>query len=113
MSKGLSTKCDKVAFQSDTKNVTSDVTLNVTSDSSSDVTLNVSSKVTLNSTERAVLALLQQNPTYSRNELADMISRTTRTVQRILISLKEKGFIKRVGSKQSPQWVVLKSHTLS
>ena len=68
MSKGLSTKCDKVAFQSDTKNVTSDVTLNVTSDSSSDVTLNVSSKVTLNSTERAVLALLQQNPTYSRND---------------------------------------------
>ena len=99
--------------QSDIQSVTSDVTLNVTSDSSSDVTLNVSSKVPLNSTEMAVLALLQQNPTYSRNELADMISRTTRTVQRILISLKEKGFIKRVGSKQSPQWVVLKSPTLS
>ena len=99
--------------QSDIQSVTSDVTLNVTSDSSSDVTLNVSSKVSLNSTEMAVLALLQQNPTYSRNELADMISRTTRTVQRNLISLKAKGFIKRVGSKQSPQWVVLKSHTLS
>jgi len=99
--------------QSDIQSVTSDVTLNVTSDSSPDVTLNVSSKVSLNSTEKAVLALLQQKPTYSRNELADMISRTTRTVQRILISLKEKGFIKRVGSKQSPQWVVLKSHTLS
>jgi ATP-dependent DNA helicase RecG len=95
--------------QSDIQSVTSDVT----SDSSPDVTLNVSSKVSLNSTEMAVLALLQQKPTYSRNELADMISRTTRTVQRILISLKEKGFIKRVGSKQSPQWVVLKSHTLS
>jgi ATP-dependent DNA helicase RecG len=99
--------------QSDIQSVTSDVTLNVTSDNSSDVTLNVSSKVTLNSTEGAVLALLQQNPTYSRNELAAMISRTTRTVQRILVSLKEKGFIKRIGSKQSPQWVVLKSRTLS
>lgn len=99
--------------QSDIQSVTSDVTLNVTSDSSSDVTLNGSSKVSLNSTEMAVLALLQQNPTYSRNELADMISRTTRTVQRILISLKEKGFIKRIGSKQSPQWVVLKSQPLS
>jgi len=64
--------------------------------------------VTLNGTEMSVLALLKQKPDSSREEIADKISKTTRTVQRALDSLKDKGYIRRIGSKQTPRWKVLK-----
>ena len=68
----------------------------------------VSLDVTLNGTEMAVLAILKQTPDSSRGEIADRISKTVRTVQRALDSLREKGYIKRVGSKQNPKWEILK-----
>ena len=68
----------------------------------------VSLDVTLNGTEMAVLAILKQTPDSSRGEIADRISKTVRTVQRALDSLREKGYIKRVGSKQDPKWEILK-----
>ena len=64
--------------------------------------------VTLNGTEMAVLAILKQKPDSSRGEIADKISKTVRTVQRALNSLRDKGYIQRVGSKQEPRWEVLK-----
>ncbi|MBQ6488864.1 MAG: putative DNA binding domain-containing protein [Solobacterium sp.] len=64
--------------------------------------------VTLNGTEMAVLAILKQNPESSRSEIADKISKTVRTVQRALDSLREKGYVKRIGSKQDPRWKILK-----
>ena len=64
--------------------------------------------VTLNGTEMAVLAILKQKPDSSREEVADKISKTVRTVQRALDSLRDKGYIQRVGSKQTPMWEVLK-----
>lgn len=68
----------------------------------------VSLDVTLNATETAVLAILKQKPDSSRNEIADKISKTVRTVQRALDSLRDKGYIQRIGSKQEPRWEVLK-----
>ncbi len=68
----------------------------------------VSLDVTLNGTEMAVLAILKQTPDSSRGEIADRISKTVRTVQRALDSLRDKGYIKRVGSKQNPKWEILK-----
>lgn len=64
--------------------------------------------VTLNGTEMAVLAILKQKPDSSRDEIADKISKTVRTVQRALDSLRDKGHIRRVGSKQNPVWEILK-----
>ena len=64
--------------------------------------------VTLNGTEMTVLAILKQKPDSSRGEIAKKISKTVRTVQRALDSLRDKGYIQRVGSKQDPQWEVLK-----
>ncbi len=64
--------------------------------------------VTLNGTEMMVLALLKQKPDSSRDEIAEKISKTSRTVQRALDSLKEKGYIRRIGSKQTPTWEILK-----
>ena len=62
----------------------------------------------LNITEQSVLAILRQDPTFSREEIAERISKTVRTVQRALISLTEKGYIKRVGAKKNSTWEVLK-----
>ncbi len=64
--------------------------------------------VTLNGTEMAVLAILKQNPDSSRSEISDKISKTVRTVQRALDSLRDKGYIRRIGSKQEPRWEILK-----
>lgn len=63
---------------------------------------------TLNGTEKAVYALLKQNPTLSTQELADKISKTARTVQRTLASLRKKSYIEQVGTKQDLEWKVLK-----
>ena len=64
--------------------------------------------VTLNGTEISVLAILKQKPDSSRGEIADKISKTVRTVQRALDSLRDKGYIRRFGSKQEPRWEILK-----
>lgn len=62
----------------------------------------------LSGVEASVLALLRQNNGYSREELASKVSKSTRTVQRALNSLKEKGYIRRKGSKNDGVWDVVK-----
>jgi len=77
------------------------------SDTQSDI-LDVTLDVTLNGTEKAVYAILKQKPDSSREEISEKISKTVRTVQRALDSLKDKGYIKREGSRQHPVWQILK-----
>ncbi len=77
------------------------------SDTQSDI-LDVTLDVTLNGTEKAVYAILKQKPDSSREEISEKISKTVRTVQRALDSLKDKGYIKREGSRQYPVWQILK-----
>ena len=79
-------------FISDTKNVTYDVTYGNE----------------LNSTERYVLAILKENSEISRDEIAGKISKTIRTVLRALVSLTEKGYIKRIGAKRNSTWDVIR-----
>ena len=55
-----------------------------------------------------MLAVLKQNPAISREEIAERVSKTVRTVQRALGSLTGKGYIKRVGAKKNSTWEVLK-----
>ena len=69
---------------------------------------NATLDVTLNGTEMAVLAILKQKPNSTRDEIADKISKTVRTVQRALDALRDKGYIRRVGSKQEPKWEILR-----
>ena len=54
-----------------------------------------------------MLAILKQNPEISREEIAERVSKTVRTVQRALVTLTEKGYIKRVGAKKNSTWKVL------
>ena len=76
------------------------------------MTLNVAKNVTyvneLNSTERHVLTIVKEKSDISRDEIASKISKTIRTVQRALVSLTEKGYIKRIGAKRNSTWDVIR-----
>jgi ATP-dependent DNA helicase RecG len=63
--------------------------------------------VALNDTERAIYDLLSKNPYYTRNELSESVSKTVKTVQRTLDSLKNKGLIERVGKTKGGYWKIL------
>ncbi len=62
----------------------------------------------LNVTEQTVFAILKRNPTFSSEEIAEKASKTVRTVQRVLASLTEKGYVRRIGTKKNSTWEVLK-----
>ena len=72
------------------------------------VTSNVTSNEELNNTEKTILAILKVKPDASRDELAERSSKTIRTVQRVLNSLRDKGYIEREGAKQNAIWIVKK-----
>ena len=74
----------------------------------SDVTYDVTYEKALNITEQTVLMVLKQNPEISREEIAERVSKTVRTMQRSLVSLTEKGYIRRVGAKKHSTWGVLR-----
>lgn len=61
----------------------------------------------LNKTEQAVYALLNTEQRYTRDDLAAKTSKTLRTIQRTIDSLKEKGLIKRVGSDRNGYWITI------
>ncbi len=62
----------------------------------------------LNINEQAVLGLLGKNPYYTRQELAEETSKSLRTIQRTLDSLREKNLIERIGSDRSGYWKIRK-----
>lgn len=62
--------------------------------------------ISLNKNEQALYSLLEKNPYYTRQELADAISKSLRTIQRTLDSLRKKDLIERVGSDKSGYWKV-------
>lgn len=70
------------------------------------VPVNVPENVTLNKTEKEVLKLLEVNPQFTRNDLAEATSKTVRTIQRTLDLLREKNLIERVGSDKTGHWKV-------
>lgn len=70
---------------------------------------NAAVNVTLNKTEQSVYNLLVKNPDYTRKELADATSKTVRTIQRTLDSLRKKDLIERIGSDKSGYWKVKNS----
>lgn len=66
--------------------------------------------VTLTMTEQAILVLLRENPELTREELAERTSKTVRTVQRALNTLREKGYLRRIGSKRTGRWQVVRQY---
>ena len=52
--------------------------------------------------------ILMEQERLSREEIAERMSKTVRTVQRSLNSLREKGYIQRIGAKRYYTWEVVK-----
>lgn len=59
----------------------------------------------LSNTEQAVLKAITSNSYATYQEIADKIGKTSKTVQRALASLKDRGLISRVGSDKTGRWV--------
>lgn len=53
------------------------------------------------------MRLLKGNHVYTKEEIAQKVGKTTRTVQRALDRLKEDGKIVRIGNKVSGYWEVI------
>lgn len=54
-----------------------------------------------------ILELLRQEPRLSAKELATLLNKTTRTIERRLKTLRELGRLKRVGSDKAGHWEVI------
>lgn len=57
----------------------------------------------------SVLKILKKKPKINRDEIARSLSKNVRTIQRTLTSLKNKGYIERVGPNQNITWQVVKN----
>lgn len=60
----------------------------------------------LSKTEQAVLDTILSNPYATYQEIAQKIEKTSKTVQRALVSLKDRGIVSRVGSDKTGHWVI-------
>lgn len=62
----------------------------------------------LNLTEQEILALLRECDYLNNEEIAARINKVEKTVYRAIKSLREKGYIRRVGTSQDGYWDILK-----
>ena len=53
-----------------------------------------------------ILWLIKDNPEISANELAYIVNRSSRTIERTIAKLKKEGRIKRIGSDKGGHWKV-------
>jgi len=60
----------------------------------------------LSESETAVLSALAMNPNLVREQLAEMLGKSVKTVARTLDSLKKKGRIVRVGADKNGYWEI-------
>lgn len=60
----------------------------------------------MGSTAERVYVLLKEDPTQTREMLANQTDRTVRTIQRALDKLSDEGKIKRIGSTKAGYWEV-------
>jgi len=59
-------------------------------------------------TREKILWLIKDNPEISANELAYIVNRSSRTIERTIVKLKKEGRIKRIGSDKGGHWKVIK-----
>ena len=69
--------------------------------------INVQINVQLNKTEQQVLSLIVENPNLTLDEVAERISKSVKTAQRSLDSLRKKNVIRRTGAKKDGRWEVV------
>lgn len=64
--------------------------------------------IRLSTTEQAILEHLQDFPTLSAKDLAALLHKAPRTIQRNITALREKGLLQREGSDRKGKWIILK-----
>ena len=70
--------------------------------------LNTSTEIDLTDTEKLVVSIVQEDETLTITEIAERSNLSRGGAQYVMNSLKTKGKIKRVGSRKSGKWIVLK-----
>jgi len=58
-------------------------------------------------TPEAIIALIQQNPQITRQQMADTIAKDLRTIGRSIAKLQQAGKLKRIGSDKAGHWEVM------
>jgi len=56
--------------------------------------------------EKAILALLRENPGLTRAKMAERVGCSDATIKRDLQSLMQKKIIRRVGSNKKGEWII-------
>jgi Fic family protein len=78
--------------------------IDIATETEADVGVNVGANVGVND---QILALLKREPRLSAKELAALLNKTTRTVERHIKELREQGRLRRVGSDKSGHWEII------
>lgn len=58
--------------------------------------------------QKVILKLIEEKPSLSASEMSQKIGMVTRTIQRDLASLHEKGILTREGGRKDGRWVIKK-----
>ena len=72
-----------------------------------EVVRSVARNVVLNKSEQTALSTIMENPTITAGQMTELLSKSSRTVQRYLDSLQKKNIIKRVGSTKARHWEIM------
>ena len=64
---------------------------------------------TVNDTVKTILALIEQNPSLTYEEMTEKTDKSRRTISRIITEMKEKNIIARVGSDKNGHWEIVKN----
>ena len=59
-----------------------------------------------NSLEKIVLSVIKENSHITQAKLTTKLNCSDRQIRRVIKELREKGLIKRIGSRKSGQWIV-------
>ena len=73
----------------------------------SDVVRNVVRNVVLNKSEQETLSIITENRAITAEQIAALLTKSGRTVQRYLNSLQKKNAIRRIGSTKSGHWEIV------
>jgi predicted HTH transcriptional regulator len=77
------------------------VTTNVVKDVVKDVVKELTDR------QQVILGLIKENPSLSASEMSQKTGMVTRTIQRDLASLHEKGILTREGGRKDGKWVII------
>lgn len=71
------------------------------------VRLNVGLNVRLSDTQKGMIDLLKDNPKLNAQEIAVLLSKSKKTIERNFIELQKNNIIERAGSKRDGYWIVI------